>query len=107
MRMPAARHVAVSRLMRSATTCPSGAESGEASTKQFCMSTFTSAVRAGTIRKSTINSPVLATADFVLPLHLEWRSLVYFLQGPLRAQKVLVGDASFACIAELTELDLG
>src|SRR3981081_2444498 len=46
--------VTARRLIRPKIAKPSGSASGDPSTKQFCMSTFTSAVRLGTTAKSTM-----------------------------------------------------
>src|SRR5215472_16144338 len=54
-RMPAARHVAARRLMRSMTGSASGLASGESATKQFCTSILTSARDAGTTAYSTMS----------------------------------------------------
>src|SRR5579863_3523615 len=56
-RMPAPRQAAATRLMRSKTARPSGAAMGDPSTKQHCMSTFTSAVRSGTTSKLAMDLP--------------------------------------------------
>ena len=45
--MPSRRHASITPLTRSRTARPEGGASGEPSTKQRCMSMFSTAVRAG------------------------------------------------------------
>ena len=53
------RQAVATRLIVLSTATPSGAANGESSTKQFCISTFTSAVFSGTTAKSNMNFSVL------------------------------------------------
>src|ERR1700677_1764149 len=63
--MPAERHAAAMRLTGSRSATPFGAERGVPSTKAFCMSTFTSAVRDG-IRS---NAAIIMLLQSQLAIH--------------------------------------
>src|SRR6266851_7006361 len=58
-RIPAWRHTAARRLMRSRTASPSSAAGQSPCTNRFCVSTLMSAARSGTTVKSTMRHLLL------------------------------------------------